>query len=325
MIARRTALVAIATLVASPRLALAQAQPAQVAVLFAGDADDDEPIARAFFDELRRLGWIEGRNIAFELLSGRGMRDYVDRLASHAADLNPSLIYATTATIALAAARITDTVPIVFTTTSDPAASALTELLARPGRNTTGSYHATGDALHRRLSLAKELLPKLTRIGMLLDRRGIGYEDQSNAYPAAARRAGLELAVVEFTNYEAIAKILSGFRRDGITTLTLGSSFTLFARRRDIALAAARSELAIVAHRVEWAEAGALLTYGPDVADSQLRAARIANRILKGGAPGSIPAEQSTKFQLVLNRRTAVALGIAIPPALQKRADRIVE
>lgn len=323
---RRALLGAIAASLAAPQLAWAQAaRPLQVVVLFAGDAEDDEPAARAFFDEMRRLGWTEDSNVAYERLSGRGMREYMERLASSAAGRAPDLIYATTTTIALAALKASDQVPVVFTTASDPVASGLVASLARPGRNATGAYHAPGDVVAVRLALLKEAFPGVKRIGHVLDRRSAEYERQKKAHEDAARRAGLELSVAEFTNYEAVAKILAGFRRDGIAAVVLGSSFTLFARRRDIGLLAARSELALIAHRVEWAEAGALMTYGADVADSQRRSARIASRILKGARPASIPVELSNRFELVLNRKTAAALGVTLPAALLKRANRVIE
>lgn len=325
-IPRRAMLGVIGASLAAPALVWAQqARQAQVVVLFAGDAEDDEPAARPFFDEMRRLGWVEDGNIAYERLSGRGMREYVERLASAAAEREPDLIYATTTSIALAATKATNDVPVVFTTASDPVANGLVASLARPGRNATGAYHPPGDVVAKRFALLKEALPQQRRIGYLLDRRSAEYERQKTVYPEAAQRTGLELAIVEFTNYEAVAKLLAGFRRDGIAVVALGSSFTLFAHRRDIGLLAARSGLALVAHRVEWADAGALMTYGADVADSQRRSARIADRILKGARPAVLPVAQSTRFELVLNRGTANTLGLTLPPALLKRADRVIE
>lgn len=323
---RRALLAAIGLSLAAPGAVWAQpARQARVVVLFAGDAEDDEPAARPFFDELRRLGWVEGRNIAYERLSGRGMRDYLEQLASAAADREPDLIFATSASIALAAVKVSDKLPVVFTTTSDPVASALVASLARPGRNATGVYRAPGRAVAKRFALLKEALPGAARIGFLLDRRSPDYERQKQAHQDAAKRAGLELSLAEFTNYEAVAKLLAGFRRDGVTAVVVGSSLTLFARRRDIGMFAARNGLALVAHRVEWADAGALLTYGADIADSLRRGARIAGRILKGAQPASIAVEQPEKFELVLNLKTASALGLTLPAALLKRAHRVIE
>lgn len=325
MTTRRRLLGALGAGLAAPHLAWAQvARPMQVVVLFAGDAEDDEAAARPFFEEMRRRGWVEGTNVVFERLSGRGMREYMERLASSAAELAPDLIYATTTTLALAAVKATATVPILFSTASDPVAGGLVASLARPGGNATGVYHVPGDVVARRLVLLRQALPATKRIGYLLDRKSAEYESQKRAHQDAAGRADLELAVAEFTNYEAVAKILAGFRREGIATVALGSSFTLFARRRDIGQLAARSELALVAHRVEWAEAGALLTYGADIADSLRRAARVADRLLKGSLPAAVAVEQSRSFELVVNRRVAAALGLTLPQSILKRADRVI-
>ncbi len=323
-ITRRAWLCAFSAVLAGARVARAQPRQAQVVVLFPGDAEDDEPAARAFFDEMRSLGWNDGGNVAYERLSGRGVREYVDRLAAAAAERAPDLIYAMTTSTALAAAKATDAVPVLFTTTADPVAAGLVVTLAQPGRNATGVYHLTGNSVTRRFELLKQVLPQANRIGAVLDRRSPEYERLKKTFQQAAAHVRIELALAEFTNYEAVAKIFAGFRRDGISTVALGSSFTLFSRRRDIALYAARNSLALVAHRVEWAEAGALLTYGADVADSQRRAARIADRILKGGAPARIPVEQATRLEWVVNRRTAGTLGIELAPALLKRADRVI-
>lgn len=326
MNSRRALLAAIGVSLAAPRAAWAQpARQARVVVLFAGDAEDDEPAVRPFFDEMRRLGWVEDRNIAYERLSGRGMRDYLEQLVSVAADRGPDLIFATSASIALAAIKVTDKLPVVFTTTSDPVTSGLVASLARPGRNATGVQRASGNVVARRFALLKEARPGVGRIGYLLDRRAPDYERQKQAHQDAAQRAKLELSLAEFTNYEAVAKLLAGFRRDGVTVVVVGSSLTLFARRRDIGMFAARNGLALVAHRVEWADAGALLTYGADIADSLRRGARIASRILKGAQPAAIAVEQSEKFELVLNLKTAGALGLTLPAALLKRAHRVID
>ena len=325
MTSRRSLLVTIGALLA-PRLALAQpARQAAVSVLFAGESEDDEPATRAFFDEMRRLGWVEGKNIAYERLSGKGMREYVEGVARAAADRAPDLIYATTANIALAVLKATGTVPVVFTAASDPVAGGLVASLAKPGRNATGAFQLPSEVAPKRFELAREALPGLKRIGALFDRGATSYLRQLELHREAARRAGLELTAVEFTNFEAVLKILARFRREGITAAAIAPSFTLFARRREVGTAAARNGIALVAHRVEWAEAGALFSYGADIAEKLRRSARIAHRILKGARPAEIPVEQTTRLELVLNRRVANALGLALPKSFVARADRVIE
>ena len=135
----------------------------------------------------------------------------------------------------------------------------------------------------------------------------------------------MELSVAEFTNYEAVAKHLANFRREGTNVVALAPSFTLLSRRRDVAAAAVRNELALVAHRIEWAEAGAVLTYGAQIEESLKRSAGIASRVLNGAKPGTIPVERVSNFEFALNRRTVESLSLHLPPALAKRATKIFE
>ena len=326
MISRRSLLGALGVAVVAPRLAFAQAaRRVSIVVLFAGESDDDEPATRAFFDEMRRRGWVEGTNIAYERLYGRGSREYMEGLAETAAGRAPDLIYATTTNIALAVLKAGEAVPVVFMAASDPVASGLVSSLARPNRNATGTYQNPSNVVGKRFELIREAFPRLKRIGVLHDRRSAEYQRQKAGHQEAARRAGLALAEAEFTNYEAVAKILARFRRDGIAAVTLTPSFTLFARRREVSETAARNGIALVAHRVEWAEAGALMTYGAEIAESLRRSAGIADRILKGARPADIPVEQVTKLELVISRRTANELGLSLPASLLQRAHQLID
>src|SRR6266403_267496 len=142
---------------------------------------------------------------------------------------------------------------------------------------------------------------------------------------AATPRVGLDLMTVKFTNFEAVAKIFGNLRRAGIVAVGFTPSYTLIARRREVVEAALRNRLALIGHRSEWAEVGALMTYGAEVADAQRRSARIADRILKGVKPAAIPVERSTKTELVVNQRTAKTLGVTIPGSVVRRADRVCE
>ena len=296
-----------------------------MAVLFAGESEDDEPATRAFFDEMRRRGWVEGTNIAYERLYGRGSREYVVGLAEAAAGRAPDLIFAATTNIALAALKASESVPVVFMAASDPVASGLVRSLERPNRNATGTYQSARNVVGTRLALIREAFPRLRRIGVLHDRRSADYLLQRTSHQEAARRAGLELVEGEFTNYEAVAKLLARFRRDAITVTALTPSFTLLARRREVAETATRNRIALVAHRVEWAEAGALMTYGTEITESLRRAASIADRILKGAKPADIPVVQVAKLELVISRRTAKELGLSLPTSLLQRANQVID
>ena len=296
-----------------------------VAVLFAGESENDGPAMRPFFDEMARLGWVEGRNIAYERLDGRGVREYIGGLAKSATSLVPDLIYTTTASTALAVLKESDTVPVVFVSSSNPVASGLVASLSRPGGNATGAFQGSIGATAKRLELIRQVYPGARKFGVVIDRRSPDAVRQGTAYQVAARHMGFDLTVVQFTNFEAIHKILANFRRAGIAAAGLTPSYTLLARRHEVGEIAARNRIALVGHRVEWADAGALLTYGGDVADALRRSARIADRILKGASPAGIPVEQATKTELVVNRRTARALGVTIPASLLGLADRVID
>jgi putative ABC transport system substrate-binding protein len=326
---RRTLLGAVGAVLVAPGLAahsLALAQAARlttVAVLYAGDSDDDEPTVRPFFEQMTRLGWTEGKNIVYDRSSGKGTRQYLATMASLATGREPDLIYATTTTLAAAVLKETDSLPVVFLTAADPVVAGLVASLAKPGRNATGAFLVPEDASTKRFALLRQALPQLKRLGAVFDRGTQDYDKRKAAHDKSARAAGFELVSVEFTNFEAIAKIFAQFKRDGLMVAEITPSFALIGRRREVATLAERNGIALVAHRAEWAEAGALLTYGPDVGESHRRAAGLAHRILKGAKAAELPVERVQKFEVAVNTRTAKALGLEIPPSILKSAARV--
>jgi putative ABC transport system substrate-binding protein len=322
---RRLLLAAVAAGLLAPRFALAQAKTANVVLLFAGDSEDDEPAARSFYEEMRRRGWAEGVNIAYHRLYGKGSRTYVEGLASSAAGGDTDLVVTTTGGLAVAVLKETRTVPVVFLTSVDPVTIGLVDSIAKPGRNATGTYQVQGDSVRVRYRLARELLPRAQKVGALYDRRSADVERLKKANQDAAIAAGIDLDVGEFTNFEAVAKILARYRRARIHAVMTSPSFTLLARRREVIALAERNGIAVVGHRVEFAEAGALLSYGPEIAEAQRRSAAIADQILKGARPAEIPVERAVKAELAINRRVALAHGIPLSKALLQRADRVID
>ena len=309
----------------SPRLLFAQAARVMtVAVLFIGESGDDEIAARPFFDAMTRHGWVEGKNIAYDRHSGKGTRQYLETLIGTAVGRSPDLIFATTASLATVVLKETSSIPVVFATMADPVAGGLVATLAKPGRNATGAYQVPGDAAVKRFALLKEAMPGLKRMGAVFDRNAADYQGRKAAHEKAARAAGIELAIAEFTNFEAIAKIFAQYKRDGIVVAEMTPSFALTARRREAAGLAERNGIALVAHRAEWADAGAVLTYGVDIGESYRRAASLAHRILKGAKPAVLPVEMPSRFELVVNQRAALALGIGIPKPLLQQASRVI-
>jgi len=321
---RRALLGALGAVLAAPGLALAQ-QAKTVVVLSAGDSEDDEPAARAFYEEMRLRGWSEGTNIAYTRLYGKGSRAYVEGLASSAAGGGADLVVATTGSLALAVMKENESLPVVFTTSVDPVSIGLVDSVARPGRNATGVFQVQGDAVKVRYRIARDLLPRAKAIGALHDRRSADFERQKKVHQDAAAEAQFSMQAAEFTNFEAIAKILARYRRAGIHLVMTTPSFTLLARRREVIALAERNGIALIGHRIEYAEAGALASYGPEIAEAQRRAAAIADRILKGARPSAIPVERAVKAELVINQRAARQHGIGLSKALLAHADRLID
>lgn len=308
-----------------PRLLFAQAAKLPtVAVLFIGDTEDDELAAKPFFEAMTRFGWTEGKTVNYDRHSGKGTRQYLETMVSNATGAEPDLIFATTASLANAAVKEGKDVPVVFATMADPVAGKLVASLSRPGGNATGVYQIPGHADTKRYRLARELLPGARRLGIVFDRSNPDLEGRKSAHAKAASAVGFELSVAEITNFEAIAKVLAQYKRNGVVAAMMTPSFALTGRRREAGALAERNGIALIAHRSEWADAGAVLTYGVDTGEGYRRAAAIVDRILKGAKPGEIAVDLPNRFELVANQRACLALGISLPQSLLKRASRVI-
>ena len=316
---------ALGAALALPGFALAQAAKKipTLAILYAGDSADDEPVVRPFFEKMEKLGWTEGKSVIYDKYSGKGTRQYLATMVSLAADREPDLVYATTGSLAAAAVKENRNLPLVFTTNADPVAAGLVDSLAKPGKNATGAYQVTADSSQKRFELVRQALPQVKRMGAIFDRSAPDYQTRKAAHEKSARAYGIELVSAEFTNFEAIARILAQFKRDNLIAAEITPSFALIARRVEVAKLAAINGIALVAHRMEWAEAGAVLTYGADSGEAHRRAARIASRILKGAKPGEIPVERVQKNELAINNRVAEELALHIPKTVLQRADKV--
>ena len=326
MKSRRTFLAVCAAVACSPWQAWPQAGKAKrVVVLLAGSPEMDEPATVPFFHELRVLGWVEGQNIAYERLFAGGSREKIAELGRAAAAKRPDLIFAPTALAALSASRATRTIPIVFSTVSDPTLVGLATSLSRPGGNATGTFHIQADLVAKKFEMLREAMPRVRRVGVVLEEKGVDYLEQRERHLDGARRSGFEVATAAFTSFDQVVSILAGFKQQGVEVVTVPSSFTLISRRKEFAELTHAAAIALVAHRIEWAEAGAVLTYGADVHDTLRRTALVAHRILNGAQPAETPVEQSSKFELVLNLRAARRRGLTFPKALVARADRVLE
>jgi len=280
---------------------------------------------QAFRLGLRDLGWVEGRNVSIEYRYAEGRNDRVPELAADLVRLKVDVIVASNLTDTLAAQKATRAIPIVMASASDPVAGGLVKSLARPGGNVTGMSQLTLEMAGKRLELLKEMIPKLSRVAVLWNPQGTGATLTWKEIQLPARQLGLQLHSLEVRSpddfaqaFEDAAKARAGallIAGDPVTVENLGRIADLAAKRR----------LPSIHHFSEFADAGGLVTYGPDRADLYRRAATFVDKILKGAKPGDLPIDRATRFELVVNLKTAKALGITIPQSILLRADRVIE
>ena len=222
--------------------------------------------------------------------------------------------------------QATTTIPIVMASSADPVGAGLVSSLARPGRNATGIAQDTGGEQHvKRLELVKDTLPNLSRVGILWNPDFAPNPARLLSMREAAPALGLTLVPVEARGLEALEQAFATMARERAQVLVVLSDGVLFNCRGQIGVMAVRDRLPTIAAAREYAESGLLLTYGVDLRDAFRRSASFVDKILKGANPADLPVEQPTRFELVLNLKTANALGINVPPTLLARADEVIE
>jgi len=309
----------------------ARAQPAAgrftIGMLGVGTPASTGTFYDAFYVRMRDLGYIEGRNISYELRWAKGQPDRLPALAAELAALRVDVIVASVDSAIAAAKRATSTIPIVMTLATLPAEHGLIASLARPGGNVTGlSTYAGGTELRgERLALLKEIVPGLSRVALVSYWSGEPDRDKEVAEQAAyAQRLGLSLDFVEIRNVDDIDNALSAIAGKRPGALVDVSQMTLL-RTQQIADFALAQRLPCIGIARQHAQAGHLLSLGPDIFDRYRRAATYVDKILKGARPGDLPVAQPTKWELIINLKTAKALGIRIPQAVLLRADEVIE
>jgi ABC-type uncharacterized transport system substrate-binding protein len=313
--------------VAWPLAARAQ-QPAMPVIGFLRSASlaDAGHLVAAFRQGLKEAGFIEGQNVAIEY---RSAEDQVHRLPALVADLvrqQVALIVGNTPSV-LAAKAATTTVPIVFVIGGDPVIQGLVASLNRPGSNLTGVSFLSGASGTKRLELLRQLVPKAAAIAVLVDSdpNVPQAERELRDVHAAARASGQELIVAEVRNDRDIEAAFAMFAQRGAGALFVGTSAFFNSRRERLAALAIRHALPASYVLREFATAGGLMSYGTSITDAYRLAGIYAGRILKGEKPADLPVQQSTKFEFVLNLRTAKALGLEVPDKLLALADEVIE
>ena len=280
----------------------------------------------AFRQGLRSLGYVEGQNIVLVFPSVEVTSS--ERLADAAAELvrlKVDVIVTATTVGARAAGVATKTIPIVMAVVNDPVAAGLVVSLARPGGNITGQSLISPELGGKRLQLLKEVVPGLSRIAVLSYPTNLTIATQLRELEAAARALGVQLQVLEVRDARDFERAFDAATRGGAgAVLTLDDPLPYTYRTR-IAELAAKSRLPTVSGLTGFAEAGGLMVYGPNVPDLWRRAATYVDKILKGAKPADLPVEQPTKFELVINLKTAKALGLKIPQSVLVRADEVIQ
>ena len=285
-------------------------------------------LTEAFRQGLRDLGYVEGRNVVIEIRDAEGKYERLPALAAELVALKVDVILVGSTPTALAAKQATKTLPIVFVSVADPVASGLVTSLARPGGNTTGLATLIPELVGKCLEQLKQAVPGVGRVAVLWQPGALGERTEKDILKEAeiaAGALGLQLQVVEARGPADFDRAFSDMTRARAGALTVLPTPMFVSERRRLVDLAAKNRLPAVYVWREFVDAGGLMAYGPNLADLWRRAATYVDKILKGAKPADLPVEQPTKFELVLNLKTAKALGLTIPPSLLQRADELIQ
>jgi putative ABC transport system substrate-binding protein len=277
--------------------------------------------------ELRALGYVEGKNIAIEYRYAENKLDRLPTLADELVRLKIDLIFTPGINETLAAknATINRTIPIVFSTGGDPVAAGLVDSLARPGGNITGFTTISAVLAGKRLELLKETVPKLSRVAVLWHPQDPGSTQQWKESQLSAQELGLQLHSMEVSR----ADKYEGAFKEAINARSAALAVTLspltLSNQKQISDLAAKNRLPAIYPRRDFVESSGLMSYGPDQVEPYRRAAVMVDKILRGAKPADLPVEQPTKFELMINLKTAKALGLTIPPVVLMRAEKVIK
>ena len=289
-------------------------------------AGESARLSGAFRGALAELGWIEGQNLTIEYRFAEGHFDRLPQLAADLVRMNVHVIVASPTPAALAARKATNTIPIVMVSVGDPVGLGLVANLAKPGGNVTGLSYTVGAFLvDKQLQLLQEAVPGLARVGVLSNPANPSHASAVDTARDAARQLRLSLFVTEASGQTELASAFAAMLRHRAQALLVvqDSMFTL--HRTQVAEHAAKSKLPSMYGLSASVEAGGLMSYGPNLSDQLRLAAGYVDKIFKGAKPADLPVDQPTRLELVVNARTARALGLTIPQALLLRADKVVE
>jgi putative ABC transport system substrate-binding protein len=321
---RRNFIAASAALLVSPRRMWAQGTPRRVGYL--DPVIKNSQLYGVWQDSLRYHGWIEGKNLVIDFRSAEGRAERLPPLAAELVALKPDLLVGPSPQVAVALKLATGTIPIVFVGVFDPVATGLVQSLSRPGGNITGlATYAPGDWIAKRIEILRELLPNASKFALLVNLGNPTHKlVLANEVSSTARMMGVALPIVEATTADELdSAVAAAAAQQADAMIVFGDNLTNQEAPRVTALAANHHLPAIYLFR-QFAPGG-LIVYGPDIADLLRRAGGYVDKILRGTKPSDLPVEQPTKYELIINMKTAKSLGLSVPPSLLARADETIE
>jgi putative ABC transport system substrate-binding protein len=274
---------------------------------------------------MRELGYVEGKDFVIEWRSVEGKYERFPEIVGELVRLKLDVIVTGVTAALPALQRATSTIPIVMAYSTDPVGNGLVASLVRPGGNITGLAGSSDDSSPKQLELLATIVPNVSRVGLLGNPNTETYSSVLNNAQDAARKVGLSLVPIEARNPREIEDAFAAFAKERVPAVMVAVDAVFFGQRWRIAELALANHLATMFALREYAEAGGLMSYGENIADFFRRAASFVDKIFKGAKPGDLPIEQPTKFNLVINRKTADALGVTIPPQRYIFADEVIE
>jgi ABC-type uncharacterized transport system substrate-binding protein len=294
-----------------------------------GQANDPEWLMRfaAFTQGLQKLGWTEGKNISFEIRHATGKPDQFPTIATELVGTNPDAILAGTAGLAAIARKATNTIPIVVVNAGELEGTGLIASLRRPGGNVTGIQILSPELMGKRVEMLKQLVPALTRLGIIepITPAGIITPHYIEVLIDAARALQIQIHRVPVFSPAEFAAAFSTIAQEGDQAALVISNPLSFANRAELVRSAAQSRLPTIYEVRSFPAVGGLVSYGPDFVQLARDSASYVNEILRGAAPGDLPVQQPTKFELVVNLKTAKALGLTVPESFLLRADEVID
>ena len=320
-------LIAMGGVLVAPNICDAQggAKVYRVGILNGSSATAQHDNVEAFHHGLRELRWIEGENVAFEYRFAEGKYERLPDLAADLVRLGVDVIVASPSVSAVPAKKATATIPIVMVNAGDPVGVGLVASLARPGGNVTGLAWSVGVSYGKHLELLQQIVPKARRVAILTNPANPAEPIATREAKIAGQSLGLQLLVLEAREPNEFESVFAAVARERAGALFVMAEGLFRLHATELVTLAAKNRVPTIYGQREYVDAGGLMSYGPSARAAWRRAAVFVDKILKGAKPADLPVEQPTKFELVINLKTAKALGLTIPPSLLSRADQVIQ